>query len=81
VFVNDVVDAQVIERLSHMGVELVALRCAGFNNVDLKAAKRFGVDLVRVPAVTTAVIFWGGMAFILWCCSIVRILLLNMPLH
>jgi D-lactate dehydrogenase len=49
-FVNDVVDADVAERLGRMGVELVALRCAGYNNVDLEACARRGIDVVRVPA-------------------------------
>ncbi|MEP9360536.1 2-hydroxyacid dehydrogenase [Sphingomonas sp. KR3-1] len=50
VFVNDVVDAPVLETLAAGGTRLVALRCAGFNNVDLTAARRLGVDVVRVPA-------------------------------
>ena len=50
VFVHDVVDRTVIERLKERGVGLIALRCAGFNNVDLEAAKEFGIPVVRVPA-------------------------------
>ncbi|MCA1196756.1 2-hydroxyacid dehydrogenase [Sphingomonas sp. R647] len=50
VFVNDRVDAAVLAALAEAGVRLVALRCAGFNNVDLSAAARLGVDVVRVPA-------------------------------
>lgn len=50
VFVNDSVDRQVLEVLAGLGVRLVALRCAGFNNVDLAAAERLGIDVVRVPA-------------------------------
>lgn len=50
VFVNDRVDAEVLAALAEAGVGLVALRCAGFNNVDLTAAARLGVDVVRVPA-------------------------------
>lgn len=49
VFVNDEVSASVIERLVENGVRLVALRCAGFNNVDLKAAAG-KLCVVRVPA-------------------------------
>ena len=49
VFVNDTVSAAVIDRLSEMGVTTVALRCAGFNNVDMKHA--YGrVHVLRVPA-------------------------------
>ena len=50
VFVNDRLDAPVLERLAEGGTTLVALRCAGFNNVDLKAAARLGLTVVRVPA-------------------------------
>jgi D-lactate dehydrogenase len=49
-FVNDQVDAAVIQRMKDVGVRLVALRCAGFNNVDLKTASRLGMGVVRVPA-------------------------------
>ena len=50
VFVNDQVNAAVIERLHSLGVRLIALRCAGYNNVDLSPAKKHGVTVVRVPA-------------------------------
>lgn len=50
VFVNDRVDAPCIEVLAEHGVRLIALRCAGFNNVDLAAAKAHGIAVVRVPA-------------------------------
>src|SRR4051812_28378865 len=48
VFVNDVADAGVLESLRAGGTGLVALRCTGFNNVDLQAAARIGVKVVRV---------------------------------
>jgi D-lactate dehydrogenase len=50
IFVNDVGDAETLEGLSQLGVKLIALRCAGFNNVDLEAAHKFGLQVVRVPA-------------------------------
>ena len=50
VFVNDQVNAAVIERLHSLGIRLIALRCAGYNNVDLAAAKKHGITVVRVPA-------------------------------
>jgi D-lactate dehydrogenase len=50
VFVNDQLNQAVIESLAEQGVKLVALRCAGFNNVDLKAAHQSGIKVVRVPA-------------------------------
>ncbi len=48
-FVNDQLTRPVLEALKHYGVRLIALRCAGFNNVDLKAAKELGLPVVRVP--------------------------------
>ena len=49
VFVNDTVNAAVIDRLCEMGVRAIALRCAGFNNVDMKHA--YGrIHVFRVPA-------------------------------
>src|SRR5690348_12279611 len=50
VFINDRVDAECIRLLQQYGVKLIALRCAGFNNVDLKAAQATGIPVVRVPA-------------------------------
>jgi len=50
VFVNDRVNAAVLEKLASLGVAIVALRCAGFNNVDLAAAANHGLPVVRVPA-------------------------------
>lgn len=50
VFVNDVVNAEVLSTLKDCGVKLVLLRCAGFNNVDLEAAAKTGIKVVRVPA-------------------------------
>lgn len=49
VFVNDRVDAAVIAKLSALAVRLIALRCAGHNNVDLKAALKHAIAVVRVP--------------------------------
>ena len=50
VFVNDTLDADVLESLAAGGTRLIALRAAGFNNVDLEAAERLGLTVVRVPA-------------------------------
>ncbi|KDM93244.1 2-hydroxyacid dehydrogenase [Photobacterium galatheae] len=49
-FVNDDLSKPVIEALSLLGVRIIAMRCAGFDKVDLEAAKMFGVQVVRVPA-------------------------------
>lgn len=50
VFVNDRLDAETIERLASGGVRAIALRCAGYNNVDLDAAREASIAVVRVPA-------------------------------
>nr|WP_173508090.1 2-hydroxyacid dehydrogenase [Marinobacterium sp. xm-d-564] len=50
VFVNDQLDESCLERLAELSVKTVALRCAGYNNVNLDAAKRLGLSVVRVPA-------------------------------
>lgn len=50
IFVNDIANAEILEKLAENGVKLLALRCAGFNNVDLEAAEKFGIKVVRVPA-------------------------------
>jgi len=48
--VNADIDAEVIDKLAAGGIKLIALRCAGFNNVDLKAAAKNNIKVVRVPA-------------------------------
>ena len=48
-FVNDDVNAEVIQCLKLQGVTTIALRCAGFNNVDLDAAKKHGIKVFHVP--------------------------------
>lgn len=64
VFVNDTVDAAVLDALSEYGIKIVALRCAGFNNVDFKAA--FGrVHVVRVPAYSPYAVAEHAMALLL----------------
>lgn len=50
VFVNDQLDAKTLAILAAQGTHLIALRCAGFNNVDLEAAEELGLTVVRVPA-------------------------------
>jgi D-lactate dehydrogenase len=49
-FVNDDLSAPVLEVLADVGVRAVAMRCAGYNNVDLEAARRLGITVARVPA-------------------------------
>ncbi len=55
-FVNDVLDAPTLAALAEAGVRAVALRSAGFNNVDLEAAARLGLPVVRVPAYSPAAV-------------------------
>lgn len=70
VFVNDTVNENVINKLYEQGVKLIALRCAGFNNVDTRAA--FGkIHVVRVPAYSPYAVAEHAMALLL--CSIRRI--------
>ena len=49
-FVNDELNEAVLTTLAEQGTRLIALRCAGFNNVDIPAAARLGLRVVRVPA-------------------------------
>lgn len=65
VFVNDQVDAQVIETLAGLGVRFIALRCAGYNNVDLDAAKRCSIAVVRVPAYSPYAVAEHAVALLL----------------
>lgn len=65
VFVNDKVNRQVIEILAKKGVKIIALRCAGFNNVDLEAAKEFGIKICRVPAYSPEAVAEHTMAMLL----------------
>ncbi len=65
VFVNDSVNAPVLQTLSEQGVQVVALRCAGFNNVDLKAAAAYGIKVARVPAYSPYAVAEHTLALIL----------------
>lgn len=64
VFVNDTVNAKVIDRLCELGVKAIALRCAGFNNVDMKYA--YGkIHVLRVPAYSPYAVAEHAMAMLL----------------
>ncbi|OEY73648.1 2-hydroxyacid dehydrogenase [Salegentibacter salarius] len=65
IFVNDSVDKNTIEILSKNGVRLIALRCAGFNNVDIEAAKSNNIKVVRVPAYSPEAVAEHALALIL----------------
>eukprot|EP00884_Botryococcus_braunii_P010136 jgi/Botrbrau1/19123/Bobra.0077s0035.1 len=49
-FVNDDGDAEVLEALAALGVKMIAMRCAGFDRIDLDACQRLGIQIARVPA-------------------------------
>ncbi|MDA0149577.1 2-hydroxyacid dehydrogenase [Vibrio sp. LaRot3] len=49
-FVNDDLSRPVLEELAEQGIKLIAMRCAGFDRVDLPAAQELGIQVVRVPA-------------------------------
>ena len=65
VFVNDRLDAPCLQQLHQAGVRLVALRCAGFNNVDLAAAKSLGLAVTRVPAYSPHAVAEHAIALLL----------------
>ncbi|MCK4705193.1 MAG: 2-hydroxyacid dehydrogenase [Gammaproteobacteria bacterium] len=50
VFVNDILDKDVLVKLKTAGIQLIAFRCAGFNNIDIKTANKLGIKVIRVPA-------------------------------
>ena len=64
-FVNDPLNAATLEVLSVLGVKLVALRCAGFNQVDLHTAERLGITVARVPAYSPYAVAEHAVALIL----------------
>ena len=64
IFVNDEAPRPVVEALAKEGVRLVLLRCAGFNNVDLDAAKEHGVTVLRVPAYSPYAVAEHSMAIL-----------------
>lgn len=64
VFVNDDVSRPVIEQLHDLGVKLVLLRCAGFNNVDIEAANEYGITILRVPAYSPYAVAEHAMAIL-----------------
>jgi D-lactate dehydrogenase len=64
VFVNDKVDEKVIEALATKYVKIIALRCAGFNNIDLEAAKKYGIKICRVPSYSPEAVAEHAVAMI-----------------
>lgn len=64
-FVNDPIDEFILKRLNHYGVGLIALRCAGYNQVNLEAAEKYGVKVVRVPAYSPEAVAEHAFAILL----------------
>ena len=64
-FVNDELGAETLEQLASGGVQHVAMRCAGYNNVDLDAAARFDISVTRVPAYSPYAVAEHAVALIL----------------
>lgn len=64
-FINDDLSAPVLERLAEGGTRLIALRSAGYNHVDLLAAQRLGLSIVRVPAYSPHAVAEHAVALIM----------------
>jgi len=64
-FVNDLCNEEVVNMLASYGVKLIAMRCAGFDRVDLKAAASHGMRIVRVPSYSPRSVAEGGLALML----------------
>jgi D-lactate dehydrogenase len=64
-FVNDELDSNTIDAIADMGVKMIALRSAGFNNVDIKAATKKGIVVARVPAYSPYAVAEHAMALLL----------------
>lgn len=64
-FVNDQLDRPCLTALHDQGVRLIALRCAGFNNLDLEAARELGLTVVRVPAYSPHAVAEHAVALLL----------------
>ena len=64
-FVNADLGATVIEELHQQGVKLILMRCAGYNNVDLKTAQKYGIKVLRVPGYSPEAVAEHAMALAL----------------
>lgn len=64
-FVNDRVDEFILKKLRQLGVGLIALRCAGYNQVNLEAAERCGIKVARVPAYSPEAVAEHAFAILL----------------
>src|SRR5262245_9078707 len=64
-FVNDSLNATVLGKMSTMGINMVAMRCAGYNNVDLQAAAKLHIKIARVPAYSPHAVAEHAVAMVL----------------
>jgi D-lactate dehydrogenase len=65
VFVNDVLTREVIEGLAALKIKAIVLRCAGFNNVDIEAARHYNIKVLRVPAYSPHAVAEHAVALIM----------------
>jgi D-lactate dehydrogenase len=65
IFVNDVLKKEAVELMASLDIKLIALRCAGFNNVDIETAWNNGIKVLRVPAYSPHAVAEHAMALIL----------------
>jgi len=68
IFVNDACQRDVLEKLAERGIKLVLLRCAGFDNVDLEAAKELEIDVKRVPSYSPSSVAEHAVALTFMLC-------------
>lgn len=64
-FVNDVLDSEVVAALANLGIKIIVMRCAGFNNVDLDACEQHGICVARVPEYSPSAVAEHAVALIL----------------
>lgn len=65
VFVNDYINKKMVKQLSEMGIKGILLRCAGYNNVDVKAALKYDISVLRVPSYSPQAVAEFAMALLL----------------
>jgi D-lactate dehydrogenase len=64
-FVNDTLNREVLTALKGLGIRMIAMRCAGFNNVDLEAARELGLPVVRVPSYSPRAVAEHALALLM----------------
>ena len=64
-FVNADLGTEVIDELHNQGIRLILMRCAGYNNVDLESAQKYGIRILRVPGYSPEAVAEHAMALVL----------------